>query len=829
MSQPKADMNLLQALFRAGRYAELEARAQAFLAQKPANGRAWHLLGRARLAQGRLQAAREALERAGALLPEQAPVWSDLAVCLNALGDRQAAAACFERSLKFDPLRAEVWANAGRNALELGRPEEAEAHCRRALVLQPGMAEAHFNLGHALKALKRRDEAVTEYRKVLEWASNVAEACSAAALGLLELGLPEEALAACRRALELKPGLVEAEFNLGNALSTLGRYEEAVAAYRRVLARNPNLAEVHSNLGIALWESGRPEEAVAAYRRALQLKPDFAEAHCNLGNALSDLDELDEALVAYQRALELQPGFVNTYYGVVNVLERMKRFDEAIAACRGALELAPAEAKAYNVLGFALQAAGRRDEAIAAYRHAIELKPGYIEAYINLGSCLARMGRLEEAVDVYRKRLQAATGDEDLQSKLLFILNYQEAVPPEAMLAEARAYGEKVASQAKPFEDCANEPDPGRRLRVGLVSGDFGEHPVGHFLANVVANLDADSIKLFTYETFKRKGDLNERLRRHIPHWREATPGKLKDEALARQVREDRIDILIDLAGHTAHNRLPVFAWRPAPVQVAWLGYFATTGLAALDWILADPWVLPPEEEAHFVEKPWRLPDSYYCFTPPDLPVEVCGLPALKNGHITFGCFNNLAKINDRVIACWARVFETVPGSRLFLKTKALGDAAVAADYRARFARHGIAPERLRLEGASPRDEYLAAYHEVHIALDPFPFPGGTTSIEGLWMGVPVLTLKGDRFIGHQGETILHNAGLPDWIAADEDEYVAKAAAFARDLPALARLRAGLRERLVASPLCDAPRFARNLEAALRGMWRAWCESRPER
>jgi protein O-GlcNAc transferase len=824
MSPFEADTHRLQALFQAGRYAELEASAQAFLARQPRAGEVWYLLGQTYLAQGRLQVARQALERASMLLPDQAPVWSVLAACLNALGERQGAARCFERSLALDSSHAEIWAHAGRNALELGQHKEAERYCSRALALQPGMAEAQYNLAHAFKAQGRIDESLGAFRRVRELAPAVAEAHNAVALGLLELGQAEEALAACRCALELKPGLIDAKVNLGSALSALRCYEEAAMAYQDALAQNPDLAEAHSNLGNVLWELGRPEAALAAYRRALQLKPDFAEASLNLGNALSDLGELDEALVAYQQTLALRPGFVEARYGLGQVLERMKRFDEAIAVFRANAEQASASAEAYLRLGGVLQAAERHDEAIVAYAHAIELNPRFVEAYRKLGGCFTRLGRLDEAVAVYRKGLQLDGEDPGLHSDLLFVLNYSGAGSREAMLAEARAYGERVAIKAAPAPVHGNAPEPSRRLRIGLVSGDFGDHPVGYFIEHVVANIDPNKLELFAYETYKRKGALNERLHRVIPHWHDAAPGRLPDAAFARLIREDGIDILIDLAGHTAHNRLPVFAWKPAPVQVTWLGYFATTGLVAMDYILADRWVLPSKEEKRFIESPWYLPDSYYCFTPPNVRVDVGTLPTLKNGHITFGCFNNLAKVNDRVIACWARVLESTPDSRLFLKTKALGDVSVAAGYRERFARHGIEPERLHLEGASPRDEYLAAYNAVDIALDPFPFPGGTTSVEGLWMGVPVLTLEGDCFIGHQGETILNNVGLPEWIAADEDDYVAKATAFATDVQKLAVLRSDLRERLLASPLCDAPRFARNLENALRGMWQKWCE-----
>jgi predicted O-linked N-acetylglucosamine transferase (SPINDLY family) len=325
-------------------------------------------------------------------------------------------------------------------------------------------------------------------------------------------------------------------------------------------------------------------------------------------------------------------------------------------------------------------------------------------------------------------------------------------------------------------------------------------------------------VELIAYPTQAKEDDLTGRIKPYFSKWHSLVG--LSDEEAAKRIHQDGVHVLIDLSGHTAHNRLPVFAYKPAPVQATWLGYFATTGVKEIDYIIGDPYVTPEGEADHFVEKIWALPETYCCFSPPRGAPEVAALPALSNGFVTFGCFNNLAKVNERVIALWARVLQAVPGSKLMLKTKALTDETVKARIRGQFQERGVEADRLILEGPAPRTELLGAYGRVDIALDPFPYPGGTTSAEALWMGVPVLTKRGDRFLSHVGETIAHNSGQSEWIAQNEAEYVQKAVQFTQDLPSLAARRAQMREKLLQSPLYDAKRFARHLEQALRGMWR---------
>ena len=744
----------------AGQLARAQKAYRKILALKPDDAEAHFNLGNACQDQHSLDDAAACFRRTIALQPGHAAAHYNLAIVLQDMGHLQVAAARFLQVIALQPHFADAHFNLGDVQLALGQPGPAEASFRQALAIQPVDAEAHHKLGLALQGQDKLAQAVQSYQ----------------------------------RAITIQPALFMAHYNMGVVLHELGRFEQAAQSYRRALAIKPDFAEAHYELGVTLSGQGWAEDAVQCYRRALALKPDHAEAHLNLSIALREPDQVEESLACCDRALALRPDFVEVYVQKAFKLCKLQQFDESLACCDRALALRPDFDRAFMQRAGTLLDMGHQAEALDTYRQGLALKPD----------------ELFESFDIY--------------GAFLFALNYQIGSTPETMLAEACAFGERVERKAAPFLRSDHSPDPDRRLRIGLVSGDLGQHSVGFFLQNVVESLDPDKLEVFAYATAGRKDALNERLRRSIPHWRDVHVKKLSDEALANTIRADGIDILIDLAGHTGNNRLTAFAWKPAPVQVSWLGYLGTTGLSAMDYILADAWALPVGEEAHFTETPWRLPETYICFSPPDLAVEVEPLPALDKGYITFGCFNNLNKINDQVVACWARALQAVPDARLYLKTKNLGAPDVREKLVARFVRFGIAPERLILEDQfASHEEHFRAYRQVDIALDPFPYPGITTSVEALWMGVPVLSMKGQRFISHQGETILNNLGLPEWVAADEDDYVAKAAAFAGDIQALAALRAGLRERLLTSPLCDAPRFSRNLEAAFRGMWRKWC------
>jgi protein O-GlcNAc transferase len=638
-----------------------------------------------------------------------------------------------------------------------------------------------------------------------------------------QAGNNDVAIGLIGEALLIDPDYADAHNNLGNAFQVLGRLGEAMDSYGKALAIKPDYAEAHFNLGNTFLRQNRLEDAAHSYRMAIAINPDNGDAYVRLGVALQDMNALEEAADSYRKALEFKPENIEACYNLGVTLQDLGRLDDAVDRYRATLVLNPDYAEAHYNLGVIRQRQNMLDEAADSYRKAIGIRPGYAEAHNNLGVTLQELVRLDEAIRSYRDALAIKPDYAEAHSNLIFCLNYSPGYSSTDMLEETRCFNDMVAARAKIYTQHTNDRDPIRRLKVGLVSGDLRQHPVGYFLSNVLCGIDANKLELFAYAISNKNDDVTIRLKKDIPNWRNVA--NLDDDALVSNILADQIDILIDLSGHTANNRLNVFASKPAPVQVTWLGYVATTGIDAIDYVLCDKWSLPQEDEGHFVEQPWRLPNSYLCFSPPDIQIDVGPLPALANSYVTFGCFNNLTKISDQVVPCWADILHGVPDSRLFLKAKQLCETSVQGDVISQFEKRGISSDRLVLQGPSDRVDYLKCYNQVDITLDPFPFGGVTTSSEALWMGTPILAAQGDRFVSRAGGSILQNIGLGDWIAESPEDYVEKGIAFASDLPMLSALRSGLRQRFVKSPVCDAPKFAQNLETAFRGMWKKWCDT----
>jgi len=598
------------------------------------------------------------------------------------------------------------------------------------------------------------------------------------------------------------------------------RYDEVIAVSADWMRRYPAYAFGWIAQGTALHRAGRSHEAIAPLQQATALAPADASAHNNLGNVQKSLRRYDQAEASYRRALQANPHYAEAHYNLaLCALER----DDLVAAetgCRRALAIKPELAEAHTNLAAILDEQGRLIEAEASCRQAIALRPELAEAHHGLGNILKNQGRIADAVTSYRCALALQPDHLSAHSNLLLCLNYAALDSPAACAAEAARYGELLRLQARSTYTAWHCTPQATPLRVGLVSGELWSHPVGYFLEGVLAQIDKSRLELVAFPSHPRRDALTDRIRPHFAAWKPVNA--LNDDDAARLIHDEGIHILVDLAGHTRHNRLPVFARKPAPVQVSWLGYFATTGLPQIDYLLADPAAVPPEHTSHFTEQIWYAPDTRLCFTPPPDAPPVAPPPCRRSGHITFGCYQNLAKLSDDVLDCWAAILAAVPASRLRLQTRPLGYPHDRQLLGQRMQARGIDVARLSMHGEMPRNAYLDSHAEVDLILDTFPFPGGTTTCEALWMGVPTLTLAGDRMLSRQGASLLHAAGLAAWIASSREEYITRAIALARDQDRLAGLRASLREQVRTSALCDAARFAVQFEIALGGMWQRY-------
>ncbi|WP_158289994.1 tetratricopeptide repeat protein [Ramlibacter sp. WS9] len=635
-------------------------------------------------------------------------------------------------------------------------------------------------------------QAANCYRRGLE--SDPKDATCYSNLGYVqsELGHAIVAQEMLSQAVKLNPVDYDAHYMLGNLARTRGEWLQATACYREALRINPGFDTCRRDLCISLAQMGRIQEATAVLEQGPAFAPDTADFHYFRGNLRLAVDECDEAIVHFRQAAQLQPQ------------------DSSILINLGVAQL-------------------RRREvfsAIQTYRNVLEFEPDNVQAHANLGAAFQQSGQLELAVQSYRRALQINPEYLNAHQNLLFSLTYLSDLSPADYLSEARRYGARVTARAKPYSQwlCPPFEEGARPLRVGMVSGDFRTHPVGLFLEGILANLDPAKLTIVAYSASATEDVLSDRLKGLVSEWNSVAV--LPDDELARKIHADRIDILVDLAGHTGLNRLPVFAWKAAPHQVAWLGYWGSTGVSEIDHILVDPVSVPASDAQYYSEQLWYLPDTRLCMSLPTSGAadEVKDLPALRKGYITFGSYQILNKINDRTLALWSKVLAQLPTSRLRLQSLPLAYGEAVANMKERLTAVGIDIARVDLHGGAPREAYLASYDEVDMILDTYPFPGGTTTAEALWMGVPTVTLTGHSLLARQGESLLRCVGLADWVASSEEEYVEIAAQHASDLKSLGEVRAGLRQRAINSPLFDSAKFARNLEDAFVGMAREHAE-----
>lgn len=804
----------------AGRYAEAIVWLEQWLASHPTDASALSLLSHVLLLGKQEDRAAVVIEQAIQIAPTSPAVQRNYARLLLKSQQAPRALQTAQAAYQAEPDNPEsslvLAAALGANL----RDADALPLVNQALQARPDYAEAFANRAQLKLRAKDLSGALADAEQALKLKPHLTQ------LWVLTASLRSKArnvpgaIAALQQALELEPGNVDYMVELGGLLRRNYQVDAAIKLLDKAVTNAPDHASAWTNLGNALHDACLLEKARGAYETAIHLNPEQSEVLHNLGVMAGTAESWGAALAYFDQALKFKPDHPEYLHSKGQALLQLRRPPEEIEKiAQKILSIQPTNEAGLALLGTLCKELSQFAKAAEFFRKIVTITPDSSEANAALGLLLKDINELDEAESYLKRAIELDPGNLNTQSALLYIHNYLARYASTHRLEEARHYGRVASSRVAGKVDAHRDDVVPRSLRIGIVSGDLRKHPVSYFLESFLPHIDGTRVEFIAYPTNTKSDEVTDRLRSYFTAWR---PLYGKSDALAaQQIVDDGVHILLDLSGHTNHNRLPLFAWKPAPVQVSWLGYFATTGIEQMDFLLGDPYVTPSAEEANFTESVWRMPESYLCFSPPAASLEVKPLPVLVTGSITFGCFNNLVKMNDTVVAIWARVLRAIPSSRLLLKTWQLADEKQHQRTVERFAVHGIAAKRLVLEGPAPRDELLATYHRVDIALDPFPYPGGTTSAEALWMGVPVLTKRGYCFLSHVGESIAHNADMADWIAYDDEDYVYKAIQLSTNLENLAALRAGMRQRLLSAPLFDAKRFARHFEDAMCGMWQA--------
>lgn len=735
-------------------------------------------------------------------------------------GELQTAIECYERAAALEPESADAHISLGFALQQIGQAHAALSALAQALRLQPNDFDALYLCGQACTSLNQDSQAVAHFEKALalqpEFEPLYGELCQA----MFVAGEFERARNTIDSGLVRFPNNASFHLFSGNLHFHRKDWDTASSAYKQALRLDPQLPQAHGNLATVLQQREQWSEALAHFDNAIALDSREASFHIGRSTCLFKLGLVEAALQSLLRALPTSPDSADIHQNLGFLYMQLGRRTEAEQHCRKALALNPRNANAHSNLGALQVAEGRFMEAEESFQLACDLQPSNATFISNMGGCLVRQGRLPAAIACFREAQRLDSQHVESGNNLLLALSAAPDTSAAEYVLEARSIGERLCIQKKNTYTewpAALQNSDSRPLRVGLISAGLSNGSVGYFLEAVVAHINPARIELIAYDSGAKTDALSDRMRPFFTTWHKVFGKGTQD--VAQLIHSDGIQLLIDLNGHTEGNSLPVFALKPAPVQISWLGYWASTGLPSMDFVLADSASVPYSDQNQFTERVYYMPNSRHCFAPPLSGLQPSLTPALNNGFVTFGSYQSLTKIHAGVLTVWGHVLQAIPRSRLHLTSHQVNDLAFQQSFNNKLQAAGIDPSRVTLAGPQPREQYLASYAQVDIVLDTFPYSGGTTTCEALWMGVPTLTLCGNSMIGRQGVSMLGCVGLHDWIAESEDDYVAKAKAHATDTEVLSKLRLSLRERALASPLFDAPRFAKDWEDALLAMW----------
>jgi len=712
-----------------------------------------------------------------------------MAIRNHEAGHLQKAEDIYRKILEKNPNNSDVLNLMGILANQRKRPADAEDLIRQAISKNGLVPSYHNNLGIILQSQGKLDNAIQCYQK----------------------------------ALTLEPDFTEAHINLGITLQTQGKLDDAIKHYQTALHLQPDLAKIHFNMGVALYDQGEFDAAIESYKKAIQLEPGIAEGYNNLGLALGKQGKLEEAIEHYRKAIHIKPDYAEVHGNLGTALRDQGILGKAEECYRQAIHLKPDCAEIHGNLGTILRDQGRLGEAIECYQKALYLTPNYPEGHNNLGGIFRDQGKIDKAIEFFHKELQLKPNLSFVHSNLLLTLHYNDTIDPIQLFSHHQQWAEQQATPvSKKTQSHINDKSPNRRLRIGYFSPDFRMHSVAYFIEPILSSHNPDTFEIICYSNVISPDLVTHRLKGLTSRWRNIVG--MSDERVADLIRNDQADILVDLAGHTSQNRMLLFAKKPAPVQVTYLGYPDTTGLPTMDYRITDNLADPAGQTDHLhTEELTRLPKSFLCYKPPEEAPEVSNSPALNTGYVTFGSFNDRAKITPETVKIWSAILKSVANSRLILKSKALNDKATRHMLLGMLYQNGVTPDRIELVGYLPFEQHLRLYNRIDIGLDTFPYNGTTTTCEAMWMGVPVITLAGKSHASRVGVSLLSNVGLSELIAKSTENYIKKAVGLANNLGRLQDLRVNLRPLMARSPLMDATGFTRSLEAAYRKMWKRWC------
>lgn len=842
---------------KAGRQDAAEQCYHAAIEADPGCADAWHLLAVLAREISMLDVALELVGQAIELAPDIALFRVTLGDLLRDLKDHEGAEVAYKAALDAKPDSFEAMTGLGLLYRAQNSPGDALPYLVGALALRPRSPEALSNLGVVLELQGHLDGAIDCYRKALELAPTSLTFLTNLGSALIMRGDFEEGDACLQRGVELFPDDLDIRLNFARLLRRREKHDEALAVVDQAMADFAGSSDLLLERGMLLIRMERLDEAESALVESGKIHP-RPEVSVAMGSVAQLRGDPERAIRMCRQAIGMKDDYLPAWASLARTFLMVHKMQDAEACFRRVLELEPEDALSRKLLATTLTGLGCPGAALVEFEKAKALKPDIPGLAYEYGLCLHKAGRTEEGKKVLQDILDNDPDEANLvgaatniamiykdmgdmpkgleyqrralsiakyHSNLIFSMMYASQVAPEEIMAEAQNFDRLHCQALLPVDgsSLANVPDPKRKIRIGFVSADLRDHAVAYFVEPVWQELDRERFEIYAYYSHFATDHVTRRLKQLVTRWRGVAA--MSDEVLWQQIRDDQVDILVDLSGHTAGNRLLVFARRAAPVQFGWLGHPATTGVKQMDYLLTNAYAEPVGMTEHLsTETLWRLPESYCVYRPGQNSPEVVDVaPCVERGYITFGCFNNLAKVTEDVIRVWSKILLAVPDSRLMLEWTTFSDPALCDEFASRFARYGVGRERLELVPRRKENQYKL-YNQIDIALDPFPCNGGTTGFDTIWMGVPYITLAGHHLMSRMGVMILSNVGLTSLIAGNEDEYVGLAVQLAQDRDRLFELRHGLREKMLTSPLMDAPRFARHFEAALSGMWQQWCE-----